>query len=123
MFNENTNAIAVKINNTYYENMSDSDLYDITRTAWKIDKEKRSMLKYVLAVYKGTIIDVFKVSAWVDAGTTINNVISESEIDNPNERSEFVGKLANDEIRAKYKDKPLKDYAETTQKEFVYMTV
>ena len=46
MFNEKTNAIAVKINNTYKPDMTDFQLYDTCRTAWDIDKEKRSILKY-----------------------------------------------------------------------------
>lgn len=123
MFNETTNAIAVKINNTYKEGMPDNALYDVTRTAWKIDKEKRSIIKYVVAVNNGIIKDVFKVAAWVNAGTTINNVISKDEIETPEARSEFVGNFADDEIRANYKGQPLTKYAEESYREFVYMTV
>lgn len=48
MFNEKTNAIAVKINNTYKPDMTDFQLYDTCRTAWDIDKEKEVFLNMLL---------------------------------------------------------------------------
>ncbi|MDO4300852.1 MAG: hypothetical protein Q4D26_05615 [Clostridia bacterium] len=123
MFDKSTNAIAVKINHTYRADMTDSELYDTARTAWEIDKEKRSILKYALAVYNGEIIDVFEVAAWLDAGTTLNTVNTEDKIVNAEKRSEFVGKFAEDEIRNKYKGKALTEFINTTYGEFVYMNV
>ena len=105
MFNEKTNAIAVKINNTYKPDMTDFQLYDTCRTAWDIDKEKRSILKYV------------------DAGTTLNTINTEDKIVSAETRSEFVGKFAEDEIRDKYKGTQLTDYAEKSYGNFVYMNV
>ena len=123
MFNEKTNAIAVKINNTYKPDMTDFQLYDTCRTAWDIDKEKRSILKYVVAGCNRDIIDVFKVSARVDAGTTLNTINTEDKIVSAETRSEFVGKFAEDEIRDKYKGTQLTDYAEKSYGNFVYMNV
>ena len=55
-------CIIININKTYNSGVS---IYDATRSCWRIDKNKLGRIKYVLAEYRGLIVEVFEVNKWL----------------------------------------------------------
>lgn len=97
--NVDEKAIAVKINQTYRDGMSAGELYDCTRGIWKMSKEKRGNVEFAFALYHGIVKEVYEIEDWFDELTT------EYKFRKPEptgKRSEFVGKVADEEIRKKY---------------------
>lgn len=83
--------------------MSDSELYDITRGVWKVNKDRAARAKYAFAVYQGIVREVYRISEWLRAGSTFSTQNPHgAEMDR---RLEFVGTLADDKVRRKYRDK------------------
>lgn len=94
------NVIVIKINRSYKETMSESDLYDVTRGYWKLNLERAKQAEYAFSVYKGIIKEVYKIDGWLPAGSIPRPALADAEV--PADRYEFVGKAAEDEIREKY---------------------
>ena len=85
--------------------MSDIELYDATRSSWVINQERAEKLQYVFAVYEGMVMEVYKITAWLPAYSTMNTRNFSEEIlkkDMEEKRKEFVGVVAAPEIREKY---------------------
>jgi hypothetical protein len=61
-------AILIRINRRYRYGMSDEELYESTRGIWVIGT-KRECAKYAFAIFKGIIIDVYKIDKWYLSGT------------------------------------------------------
>lgn len=61
------------------------DRYECTRYAWRVNREKAKKYPYVLSVTRGIVREVYKVEEW-----------RESDIAG---RSEFIGHIAEDEVR------------------------
>ncbi len=94
------NIIAIKVNRSYNENMTEHELYDITRGYWKIDIKKAQYVDYAISVYNGTVIEVYKIEKWLPAGTIKRTTLPDAEV--PEGRYGFKGKIAEKEIRDKY---------------------
>ena len=95
----NDPVILIRINRTYKENMSEEELYEATRKAWRLNLERVENAKYVFSLYKGIIIEVYKTDNW-----------KFSKIHNGKKRYEFNGKIADKNIRTKYLDMSLVKY-------------
>lgn len=98
------NIILIKVTQKYQNNMTSHELYEITRAYWKVSIEQAQKAKYALAIYDGMVLEVYEIAQWFPALSTI---MAQRE-ENPKDvegRSEFVGKIAAEEIRRKYKDK------------------
>lgn len=87
-------ALVIKIARTYYEGMDRNSLYDMTRCYWKINPHNKT-IKYVLSVFEGIVREIYRVAAWLPAGSTIR--LHEKDEENC-ERWEFVGTIA-DELK------------------------
>ena len=86
-------VIFVKITQKYKAGMDDSELYEVARSSWEIRSEKaKKKCKYVMPLYNNIILEVYKVDEWVHA---------------ENERYEFIGSIASNEIRERYVNKYL----------------
>ena len=98
------NVMAIRLGK-YSEAMSEMELYDLTRSAWKIGREKREKIRYVFAVSKGRILEVYQVLGWFREGETMMR-LENVEKDSPNpDRFEFVGNIAPEwSMRFKGKD-------------------
>ena len=98
-------AMVIRISQTYREDMTPQELYDITRSAWKVNLDRANTIDYAFAVYKGEIKEIYKVAGWHEAGTTFvpkrDDIIGSG-------RFEFVGTVAEDAIRDKYLNKSVK---------------
>ncbi len=104
-------ALLITINKTFYHGMSSVELYDSTRSAWTlgIDREKA---EYAFAVYEGIVQEVYKIEGWFKDNKTFNSKKTGRKIpDSANsQRWEFVGNIADEIIRNKYRYKNVSKY-------------
>ena len=100
-------SIFIRINQKFRYSMSEIELYDYTRGQWKVNVEKANKAKFAFAVYEGIIQEVYSVLFWLEAGKTLN---TRNEIEAVKDRFEFIGNIAEPEIRNKYKFKSVEHY-------------
>lgn len=94
-------AILLRINQNYRHGMSDVELYDATRAYWNVGDETRDEAELAFAVYQQTIREVYRITDWHPGGTTFNvrNVGRETDAGS---KWEFVGTIAEPELRDRY---------------------
>jgi hypothetical protein len=100
-------SLLIRINKLYRHTMTELELYDATRIAWKLGQD-REKVKYAMAVYASVIREVYEVMGWFPEGSTFQTIPNR----NPPEagRWEFVGKLADIKIRKKYQYRSVAHY-------------
>ena len=99
------NVLLIRINQLYHYGMTDFELYEVTRASWIVNKERADKLQYAFAVYNGMVIEVYQITAWLPAFSTMNTRIiatDSMERDIEKGRKEFVGVIAPSEIRDNY---------------------
>ncbi len=102
-----TDRYEAKVNEHGSRTLTAQELYDITRSCWHITKEKVAPFKIVLSVYEGEVKEVYTVCDWYDHFTTFN----ENRGKPPRKpRIEFIGDIANADIRSRYLGKRLKGF-------------
>lgn len=89
-------TIIISVNRLYKRFMKPIDLYNITRSAWKVSKHRRDQTQYAIAAFQGLVREVYKISSW--------------NINSYGDRWEFVGEIAEQEIRDKYINQSLFNY-------------
>lgn len=108
-------AILIRINQAFRYTMSEIELYDYTRGHWVLNPVRASNAKYGFAVYEGIIQEVYEIINWYKAGTTFsvrqgNENIKRGKLDGLETRYEFIGNLAPEHIREKYRYKSVEHY-------------
>ena len=98
-------ALIIRINLEDSDNITAQELYNATRSAWKINLARANNVEYVLSVHQGIVKEVYQVSGWYDAGATF---VPKREDIIGSGRYEFVGTVAEDTIRDKYLNKSVK---------------
>jgi len=94
-------SILININRLYRHDLSPQELYDATRSAWKVGG-KRTRPEFAMAVYRGVIREVYRIAGWVPGGSTMKTgELGERSRPRPG-RWEFVGRLAEPAVRRKY---------------------
>lgn len=101
-------VILINISQLYRYGMSPLELYDATRSAWKVGQRCREA-EYAFAVYAGNVRAVYEIATWVAAGSTMltRKHSDESKLQG---RLEFVGKLAPAKIQRRYLGKSVRHY-------------
>ena len=95
-------AMLIRINELFRDDLSAKELYDATRSCWRVSLDRANNVQYVLSVYKGIVREVYRVNSWTAADPKAHE---------KNEgRFEFIGKIAEDEVRDKYKLYSIKHY-------------
>jgi hypothetical protein len=103
-------VVTININKEYRPSMSADDLYNVTRSAWKLRRERAERAQYAFAVYRGTILEVYEIDRWVPGGTTSKEFWRErlqrrGDLEHPAQyagRYEFIGRVGLENIRKKY---------------------
>jgi len=98
-------GLAFNLTKTYRSSMSDVELLEATRGTWaRIPKDEN--LKYAYATYNGIVKEVYEIRQWLPAGTQQyfyrRRQLGDESLKN---RFEFLGVLAQEEIRNRYKGK------------------
>ena len=91
-------CLLIRINNSYRVGMSALELYEATRGIWRVGPY-RDRVRYALAVYQGVVQEVYCVKAWFEAGSTFYGTREDLSDE---DRWEFVGAIANDEVSNRY---------------------
>lgn len=102
-------ALLININKGFRYGMSPMELYDQTRSAWKLG-EKREAARYAMSVYHGIVREVYEVSGWVRGGWSIRGDDLKGTRPREKGRWEFVGVVAEDKIRKRYLGKSVARY-------------
>lgn len=89
--------------------MSPQELYDATRGYWRLNVENAKKVDYVLSVYEGMVLEVYEVAEWLPALSTFMDRPGKPNPEDMDGRYEFVGKVANDNVRKHYIDKSVKE--------------
>jgi uncharacterized protein len=108
-------SILIRINQAFRYSMSDIELYDYTRGQWVLNPDNARKVKYGFSVYKGIIQEVYEIHDWYKAGTTFsvrtnNENINRDANEVLEKRYEFIGNIAEEKIRNKYKYKSVEHY-------------
>jgi uncharacterized protein len=110
-------AILIRINKLYRHGMSDIELYDASRGVWKVGS-RREHARYAFAVFEGIVREVYKIKEWHPAGSTFSR---RGDLYDP-DRWEFVGDVAEKDIRDKYILKSVEGYfAKNSQNPITYV--
>lgn len=110
-------VIAFNLRKSYKKEMTETELYDITRGCWKVDIKIAQYVDYAFSVYKGTIIEVYKIEKWLRAEELQRTTLPDVEV--PKGRYGFEGEIAEKEIRDKYVGKSI-GYKKGEQSSFKY---
>lgn len=86
----------------YRPNMSDGELYDLTRSAWKLSEKRLDDIRYVFSVVDGKIIETYKVTKWLPDNSTWNSLKLNAK-EGAEGCWEFVGRIA-PELHQQYAD-------------------
>lgn len=104
----NDSVVAICINQQYEYCFNESDLYNCTRGLWRLNRERAEKAEYAFAVYQGFIKEVYEIEEWVPATKErsdfwVERLKSQGLIISPLEgRSDFLGRVASEEVRKKY---------------------
>ncbi|WP_051650401.1 hypothetical protein [Selenomonas sp. AB3002] len=94
------NVVLVKINELYEPDFAPFEIYEAARGYWEMDIKRAKSVDYVLAVCNGIVLEAYKPTEWLPAGTTWRTIKMENE--NLTNRVEFVGNVAPQEVHDKY---------------------
>lgn len=108
-------SILIRISQAFRYSMDAMELYDYTRGQWRLNPERARLTQYGFAIYEGIIQEVYEIVDWFEAGSTFsvrqnNEHIDRGALDRQKGRFEFVGNLAPDNLRKKYRYKSVDHY-------------
>lgn len=97
------NIVIIKINKSYREGMSKTELYDATRGCWKRKIASVEKANYALAVVYGIVKEVYQIDKWLPAENEVRETIPYNEAVDAG-RIIFKGRPADEKIRKKYQN-------------------
>jgi hypothetical protein len=86
--------------------MAGEELYDCTRGIWKIGV-RREAAAFAFAVIGGVVLEVYAIDHWQAAGTSSYLTRKDVAVSG---RWEFIGRVAPEEVRARYVGRSVKSY-------------
>lgn len=114
----------IRVSRNFRYGMSEQDLYDNTRGIWRVAPARRNP-QYAFAVYNKVIQEVYRIAGWFPAGSTFyaNRPDMADRLLGPDvERYEFVGSIAEESIRTRYRFKNVGNYlARNSQSPVLYV--
>ena len=97
-------GILIKISNVNPSEMSAQELYDRVRGNWRVGLTRACNAKLAFGVCGGRIVEVYRIDEWLPAGQG-------EALESGDGRYQFVGHLASDELRERYKGQSVADLA------------
>lgn len=94
-------VILIRIPVLYRPGMNVAELYEATRGVWALSGRRARQAEYVFAVTDQVVREVYRPDRWEPAGSTPYQFRSQQAMRRPG-RWEFVGAIAEDEIRERY---------------------
>lgn len=102
-------VILITINKLFRPGIELHELYDATRSAWKVGT-RREGAEYAFSVFRGVVREVFEIEAWVPGGTTMRIADEHGRARPRPGRWEFVGQVAEEKVRRKYQGRSVSHY-------------
>lgn len=102
-------ALLINISRRFRYGLSPVELYDVTRSSWKLGV-KREVAQYAFSVYRGIVREIYEITSWHVGGTSFSTADGGGRPKRNDERWEFIGVLAPDEMRNKYCGKSVRHY-------------
>jgi hypothetical protein len=93
-------SLLIRPSQLYHYGITEAELYDATRSAWRVGPD-RDRVELAFAVFEGVVREVYRVAAWLPAGSTFNHRWHGRAMKRAG-RWEFVGVIAAAEIRKRY---------------------
>ena len=93
-------TLIIIVNKLYWYGMPSGELYRIVHEKWRLDRNRISKVKYVIAAYLGLTREIYEVKDWYD---TFDERTQKMRVG-------FNGQIANQEIREKYLNGSLNNY-------------
>ncbi len=95
--------------------MNEEELYEFTRSKWKINPERAKKAQYAFTIYKGEIVEVYEIISWNPAASlpVLPSYQEEAKSylkSGLPDRFEFTGRLAPEEIKKQYVGHSVKHY-------------
>lgn len=81
-------------------------LYERVRREWAVSLERVRNIRLALGVHDGKVVEVYRVAGWFHTGEVMRR---DGDIPPAEGRVEFVGNLASDELRERYRDRLVTD--------------
>lgn len=110
----NDPVIAININRQYPHAKTADELFKCTSGIWRLNRDRANRARYAFAVYQGVIKEVYEIERWVPVSPATLNYWRERERAQGNDfsethegRSEFIGTLAPEAIRNKYRGRSM----------------
>lgn len=103
-------SVLIRISRSWYDGISDQELYEVTRGVWKIG-ERRERVELAFAVAGSAVREVYRVLSWHPAGSTPYHTrpLGDVCIDG---RWEFTGEVAQESESKRYKGMDVSGYFE-----------
>ena len=100
-------AILIKITNVDSSVLSSRyGLYERVRREWTARLDRVRNIRLALGVHDGKVVEVYRVAGWFHTGEIMR---PDGDFPPTEGRVEFVGNLASDELRERYKDRLVTD--------------
>ena len=94
-------AILIKITNVDSSVLSSRfGLYKRVRREWAVSLDRVRNIRLALGVHDGKVVEVYRVAGWFHTGELMRR---DGDIPPAEGRVEFVGNLASDDLRERYK--------------------
>lgn len=103
------NLMLIRINRVYRNDMTPYELYEGTRGYWKLSLDSAEKVDYVLSVYDGMVMEVYKPVQWFEGLSTFTNK-DDDKSTWTQQRYEFVGRIADPKVRKKYVGKSVAEF-------------
>jgi hypothetical protein len=106
-------VIFVKLADTFRKDITDHELYEAARGVWSLNPETASKYDFVLALWEGIVVEVYRTRHWQAAAPahylTRKDLAPADFLPRPGVLcSEFEGEVAADEIRKHYLGKSVR---------------
>ncbi len=111
-------VILINIRTSFHPRLSTQELYDATRSAWRVKVRSGPRApQYAFAMAGGIVREVYSITDWFPSGTTMpDKKMSQKDVG----RFEFVGKIAHD-MGKRYKGKKVDGLSSKLQNPIRYL--
>ena len=100
-------AILIKITNVDSSVLSSRfGLYERVRREWTARLDRVRNIRLAFGIHDGRVVEVYRVAGWFHTGELMRR---DGDIPPAERRVEFVGNLASEELRERYKDRLVTD--------------
>ena len=103
-------AVLINVNRSFRYGMTPIDLYDVTRSAWKMERQRAEKAKFAISVYLGVVRQVYRIAAWLEGGAVMRSSDPDGRHAPQIPRLEFVGQVAVVKICKRYVGRSVRQY-------------